>query len=73
MTVFYFFYKDWLPFSIFFRVMLTSTLKALVNNLFWKKFDTTFMGNKKNYQNINFFSIKTFIKWIINQFSKCIC
>ena len=34
------------------RVMLTSTLKALVNNQFYEKFDTTFMRNEKSCQNI---------------------
>ena len=36
-------------------------------------FDTTFVGNEKNCQNINFifsFPIRTFFKWIINQCSK---
>ena len=30
--------------------MLMSTFRILVNNLFYKKFDTIFMGNKKNCQ-----------------------
>ena len=37
-------------------VILTSTLKALVNNSLYESFDTIFMKNeKKNYQNINYF------------------
>ena len=40
--------------------MLTSALRALVNNLFLKSFNTIFMKNekkkkKKNYQNVNCF------------------
>ena len=43
--------------------MLMGALKAIVNNLFYESFDTTFMGNGKNYQNINFFffSYKNFL------------
>ena len=39
-----------------------SALRALVNNPFYDCFDITFMGNEKNYQNINcfFFSINFF-------------
>ena len=59
------------------RAMLMYALKALFNNLFLKSFDTTFMENGKNYQNINFFyfnfSIKTFFKWIKNYCPKSIC
>ena len=52
-------------------VILTSTLKALVNNSLYESFDSIFMKmKKKNYQNINYFFfsflIKTFFKWIIN-------
>ena len=32
-----------------------SDLRMMVNNLFYENFDTTFMGNKKNCQNINCF------------------
>ena len=35
--------------------MLRSALRALINNLFLESYDTTFMGNEKNYQNINCF------------------
>ena len=38
--------------------MLTSALRALVNNLFSKSFNTIFMKSekkKKNYQNVNCF------------------
>ena len=35
--------------------MLMSSLRTLVNNLFYESFDITFMGNKKKCQNINFF------------------
>ena len=45
--------------------MLTVALKTMINNLFKKKIDITFIGNKKNYQNINyffFFSRKNFFK-----------
>ena len=40
--------------------MLTSALRALINNQFLESYDTTFMGNEKNCQNINcfFFPIK---------------
>ena len=51
-------------------VMLTSALRALVKNSVIESFDIIFMGNEKNYQNINcFFSfpIKTFFNWIFNQ------
>ena len=41
--------------------MLTNPLRAIVNNLFQENFDTTFIENEKNYQNINyFFFLKTF-------------
>ena len=38
-------------------VMQMSALRAIINNSFWKSFDTTFIGKKKkkNCQNINFF------------------
>ena len=35
--------------SINIKVMVTSVLKVLVNNLFLKSFDIIFMGNEKNY------------------------
>ena len=35
--------------SINIKVMITSVLRVLVNNLFLKNFDTIFMGNEKNY------------------------
>ena len=41
--------------SFIIRKILTIALMALVNNLFLKSFDITFMGNKKNCQNINCF------------------
>ena len=44
------------------RVMLTNTLRAMVNNLFQESIDTTFMGNEKNYQNIFFFPHKNFLQ-----------
>ena len=52
--------------------MLISAFMILVNNSFQKNSDITFMKNEKNYQNKFFFSffIKTFLKWIINQYSK---
>ena len=37
------------------RVMLTSTFRVLVNNLFYKNFDTTFMRNKKTVKILIFF------------------
>ena len=49
--------------------MLMSVLKTLLNNLFLKNFNTTFIRNEKMCQNINyffFFFIKTFFKWIVN-------
>ena len=51
--------------------MLRNALRALVNNLFYESFDTTFMKNEKNCQNINsffYFFVKFFFKWIINQY-----
>ena len=36
--------------------MLRGTLSVIVDNLFLKKFDTIFIRNRKNYQNIIFFS-----------------
>ena len=36
--------------------MLIDVLKILINNLFYKNFDTNFIKNKKNCQNINYFS-----------------
>ena len=33
----------------------TSVLRALIKNLFYESFDTTFMKNEKNYKNINYF------------------
>ena len=48
-------------------------LRVMINNLFYESFDTTFIENGKNCQNINcFFSfpIETFLKWIINHYSK---
>ena len=50
-----------------------SALRALVKNLVKKSFDITFIGNEKNYQNINYFfsfPIKIFFNWILNQYSK---
>ena len=40
--------------------------KAIVNKLFQENFDTNFMENRKNYQNINdfFFSHKIFPKLV---------
>ena len=35
--------------------MLTIAFRILINNLFYKCFDTVFMRNEKNYQNINYF------------------
>ena len=51
--------------------MLTNAFRVLVNNPFQESFDIIFMGNEKEYQNINcfFFSI-IFFKWIINQCPK---
>ena len=37
------------------RVMLTSTFRVLVNNIFYKSFNTTFMGNKKTVKILIFF------------------
>lgn len=65
LTVFYIFHKS----GIKNWEMLMSALTALVNNPFQERFDTTFMGNEKSCQNINYFfsfPIKTFFKWIIN-------
>ena len=45
--------------------MLTSAFRALVKNLIKESFDITFIGNKKNCQNINYFfsfPIKFFFK-----------
>jgi len=43
---------------------VNSNLRIIDNKLFENKFYTTFMKNRKNYQNINyFFSIKYFLKW----------
>ena len=53
--------------------MLTSILKVLVNNLFLKSFNITFMKNEKNCQDINYFfpfPIKTFFNWIISECPK---
>ena len=53
-----------------------SALRAIVNNLFFKNFDTTFMENEKSFQNINYFfsfPMKTFFKWIVNHCTKGIC
>ena len=48
--------------------MLTSIFRALVNNLFFKKFDIIFKENKKRCQNIKKkIFIKTFFNWIVNQ------
>ena len=48
------------------RVMLTSSLKSMINNLFYENFDTIFIENEKSYQNFFFsFLIKTFLKWIV--------
>ena len=44
------------------RVMLTNTFRVLVNNLFYKNFDTTFMGNKKTVKILIFFPIKYLFK-----------
>ena len=35
--------------------MLTIVFRVLINNLFYKCFDTVFMRNEKNYKNINYF------------------
>ena len=43
-------------------IMLTGTLMVMINNLFQKSFDITFMKNEKNCQNINnFFFYKNFL------------
>ena len=42
--------------------MLTSALKALVKNPIKENFNIIFMGNEKNYQNINCFFFKFFHK-----------
>ena len=42
--------------------MLMSTFRILVNNLFYKNFDTTFMGNKKTVKILIFFPIKYLFK-----------
>ena len=44
------------------RVILTSTFRVLVNNLFYKSFDTTFMENKKTVKILIFLPIKYFFK-----------
>ena len=54
-------------------VMLMSVLRVLVNNPLYESFDTTFMENKKNCQNINYFfsfPIKIFFNWIVNKCPK---
>ena len=46
-------------------VMLMATFRAMINNPFEESFDTIFMENGKNCQNINcfiFFPIKTLFK-----------
>ena len=51
--------------------MLRNALRALVNNLFYESFDTIFMKNEKNCQNINYFfsfPIKISFIWIINEY-----
>ena len=53
--------------------MLTSVLRVLIKNSIKESFDITFIENEKSCQNINFFfsfPIKTFFKWIINQYLK---
>ena len=54
----------------FYIMGLTNAQRQLLTNNDKKSFDTTFMGKIKNYQNINYlfsFSIKTFLKWFINE------
>ena len=51
--------------------MLIGAFRVIINNLFYESFDTTFMKNEKNCQNINYFFyffVKFFFKWIINQY-----
>ena len=54
-------------------VMLTSVLKALIKNPFYKNFDIIFMGNEKNCQNIIYFFfnflINTLFNWILKECS----
>ena len=38
-----------------------STFRTLVNNLFKKNFDITFLGNKKSCQSIEFFFFSLFL------------
>ena len=47
-------------------VMLTSVFRVLVNNPLYESFDTTFMENKKNCQNINIFFLFS-IKFSLNK------
>ena len=50
-----------------------SVFIVMVNNSFLKSFNTIFIENEKNCQNINFFfpfPIKTFFRCIVNQCSK---
>ena len=41
--------------------MLTSALRALVNNSFKKSFDTTFMGNEKKKKTVKILIVFFFI------------
>ena len=52
-----------------------SAFRTLINNLFQKNFDITFMRNEKKTLKtlIVFFLIKNFFKQIVNQFLKGIC
>ena len=46
------------------HVILMGVFRTIVNKLFKKNFDVTFIRNRKSYPNINFFflSIETFLK-----------
>ena len=47
--------------------MLASVLRTLVNNLFKKSFDVTFMENKKSCYNIKCFFILFQLKLYLNK------
>ena len=74
LKVFYIFNEsDVKTFLLCFRKILTTVLKVLVNN----PFKENFLENEKNVINIltTFFishksDIKTFLKWIINEYLK---
>ena len=69
----------WIYLKFFFREMLTSVLRALVNNPYKESFFGKWKKKKKVINILTAFfishkrGIKTFLKWFINEYPKDTC